>query len=192
MVIQRFLSLRTTSSSSRSHGGRPDGPGASATKYITAGLSQQSLVRVSAWLHRFYIFLALNNDLSSPSNVVLSQVEDNDLDLDFLAYVADEDKGRTRVQAATRAINFIRGMMKIPRLSDDPRIALLRQGVLRAQPHAPRGALPFPPVLLFVIADTWGSSSTWWKRMVALLLVVCFLSLLRGAGVLTVPNRTVV
>ena len=147
---------------------------------------------MAAWLQRFYIFLAFNNDLSSPVHVVLPQVEDNNLALDFLAHVADENKGRSRVQSAMRAINFIRRMMDIPSLAGDPRAALLKQGVLRSQPHAPRGALPFPPVLLFAIADAWGSSPTWWKRMVATMLAVCFLSLLRGAGILTVPNRTVV
>ena len=65
-VIQRFLSLQDTPTD---HGGANrsrSGPNPAATKYITAGLSQQSLVRVSAWLHRFYMFLAFNNDLSSP------------------------------------------------------------------------------------------------------------------------------
>lgn len=191
-MIQKFLLLQPTAAgaSGAAYPGRA--PGSAATKYITAGLSQQSLVRVSAWLHRFYVFLAFNNDLSSPSNVFFSQVGDNELALDFLAHVADENKGRSRVQAAVRAINFIRGIMKIPTLSDDPRVAMLREGVLRTHPHAPKGALPFPPVLLFAIADVWGNSTTWWKRMVALLLVICFLSLLRGAGVLTVPNGTVV
>ena len=192
LVIQRFLSLQPASVGRHGTARSSGGPNSAATKYITAGLSQQSLVRVSAWLQRFYVFLAFNNDLSSPSNVVLPQVRDNDLALDFLAYVADEDKGRSRVQVATRAINFIRRMMKIPPLSDDPRVAMLKAGVLRTHPHAPKGALPFPPVLLFAIADAWGNSTSWWKRMVALLLTVCFLSLLRGAGVLTVPNRTVV
>ena len=143
-------------------------------------------MRVSAWLQRFYIFLALNNGSLSPANVALHQVEDNDLALDFLAYVVDENRGPHPRSSRHRR------MMKIPPLSDDPRVAMLREGVLRTHLHAPRGALPFPPVLLFAIADAWGASTRWWKRIVALLLVVCFLSLLRGAGILTVPNGSVV
>ena len=190
--VQRFLSLPPSASAAdRPHASR-GGPSSSATKYITAGLSQQSLVRVAAWLRRYYTYLAAANDPASPSTVFRPQVEDNDVALDFLAYVADEGLGRTRVGAALRAVNFIRRMMKIAPLTDDPRTALLREGVLRSRPHAPKGALPFPAVLLFAIADVWGSSTRWWKRMVALLPILAFRSLLRGAGILTVPNRTVV
>ena len=186
MKISRFMSGNSPVASQILNGPQH------ATKYITAGLSQQSLVRVAAWLRRYYTFLASRNDPSLRPPVLLPQVEDNDLALDFLAHVADENRGRTRVQAALRAVNFIRRMMAIAPLSDDPRTALLREGVLRSQPHAPKGALPFPPLLLFAIAVSWGSSSTWWKRMVALILLVAFLALLRGSGVLTVPNGTVV
>ena len=85
----------------------------------------------------------------------------NDLALKFLAFVADEDKGRTRVGAALRAVNFIRKLIGVQDLSNDPRVALLREGVLRLQPHAPSGAVSFPVKLLVAIAQRWGSSSTW-------------------------------
>lgn len=118
-------------------------------------------------------------------------VNDNDLALRFLAATADENKGRTRVSAALRAVNFIRRLIGVTPLSDDPRIPMLREGVLRLQPHAPTGAVPFPVKLLVAVAHRWGASSKWWKRMVAAIMATAFLSLLRGAGVLSIPNGTV-
>ena len=123
--------------------------------------------------------------------VTRSHVADNDLALSFLAEVADENKGRTRVGAAIRAINFLRKMTALPLLSDDPRTTMLKEGVLRALHHAPSGALPFPGVLLLAIVEAWEFSPHWWERMTALLLMITFSSLLRGGGILTVPVNTV-
>ena len=64
-------------------------------------------------------------------------VADNDLALQFQACVTDEDKDRTRVGAALRAVNFIRRLIGVPALSDDPRVALFREGVICLQPHVP-------------------------------------------------------
>ena len=68
---------------------------------------------------------------------------------------------------------------------------MLREGVLRSAPHAPSGALPFPGVLLIAIMDAWEFSPRWWERMTAIILLISFISLLRGAGILTVPANTV-
>ena len=54
---------------------------------------------------------------------------------EFLALVANERKGRTRVAAAIRAMNFIRRLLGIRPISEDPRTTLLQEGVLRTFPH---------------------------------------------------------
>ena len=118
-------------------------------------------------------------------------IADVNVMLEFLAFVADQNKGRTRVASAIRTINFIRRLLALDSLAGDPRVALLSEGVRRLRPHVPRGALPFPVILLTAIAQTWGSSQVWWKRMVATILVTAFLSLLRGAGILSAPRGTV-
>ena len=115
----------------------------------------------------------------------------NGLALEFVATIADEKKGRTRVAAAIRALNFVRNFLGITPISDDPRTQLLQEGVLRANPHLPRGAPPFPPPAVVAIASRWGRSRVWWKRMVATFVFVDFLTLLRGAGLRAVPRRGV-
>lgn len=81
----------------------------------------------------------------------------------------------------------MRKILKIPLLKSDPRLAMLKQGVLRAAPHNPSGALPLAVVMALSIANTWGRSRVWWKVMIALLTLIMFLSLLRGAGALSIP-----
>ena len=160
-------------------------------KYITAGLSRNSLSRIASWANKFHQYVEHESLTRGHSKVVPALVIDNNVALDFLAKTADEDLGRTRVAAALRALNFVRKLLGVPALSDDPRVSLLREGVLRLQPHAPSGAVPFPVKLLVAIAQVWGSSSKWWKRMTAAIITTAFLSLLRGAGVLSIPNQTV-
>ena len=160
-------------------------------RYITAGISQNSLTRIASWACKLRGFLDDEAFSSGHSRVTSAMVADNDIALKFLAHVADEDKGRTRVAAALRAVNFIRKLIGLPCLSEDPRVPLLKEGVLRLHPHAPTGAVPFPVKLLVAVAMRWGASSTWWKRMVAAIMVSAFMALLRAAGILTVPNGTV-
>lgn len=88
----------------RAASGTPD----SALKYITAGLSCNSLVRIAAWATKLHDFLRGKAFLRGHAHVTPHMAADNALALDFLAVTADEDKGRTRVDAALRAINFVR------------------------------------------------------------------------------------
>ena len=75
----------------------------------------------------------------------------NDVAFGFLAQVADEEGGRSRVSASIRAINFLRGLMGIPSLGDDPRTRMLSRGVNRVNPHVPNGAAPFPSFIVAAI-----------------------------------------
>ena len=64
---------------------------------------------------------------------------------------------------------------------------MLKQGVLRSIPHNPSGALPLACIMVLAIVKRWGNSRTWWKVMVASLIIIMFMSLLRGAGALSIP-----
>ena len=161
------------------------------TKYITAGLSAGSLSRISSWSGKLQSFLLARARRLGHPRVTPEMMADVNNMLAFLAFVADQKKGRTRVSAALRAINFVRRLLALRPLADDPRVTLLVEGVRRLQPHLPKGAIPLPVILLSAVADTWGASKVWWKRMVATILIIAFLSLMRGAGILTVPDGTV-
>ena len=162
-----------------------------AADYITAGLSIDSWQRYVSWLRKFGAYLqvlAFDKGKTRPTPRMMAH---NGIALEFLAMVADERRGRTRAAAALRAINFVRSFLGLPRLSDDPRAALLIRGVARYNPHKPKGAVPFPVVAIIAIVQAWGSSPLWWRRMVALAIFLAFVALLRGKGLLCIPRRGV-
>ena len=157
-------------------------------KYVTAGLGANSWARISSWLVKFRQFLdvtALDNGGLRASPEIM---QCDATALDFLAMIADEDNGRTRVAAAARAIEFVRRILGIRPLADDPRTKLLREGVLRYRPHKPKGALPFPVIAVVAIANEWGRHKNWWRRSAALAIYIAFVALLRGAGLLGIPR----
>ena len=160
----------------------------SAARWITAGLSVGSLQRITSWLRKFLVYLIgrVNDAGTKLSHRVFNN---NEIALDFLAAVADEDAGMMRPQAAVRAIDFIRKLLGVRELKADPRTRMLLEGVRRANPRLPVGALPFPPFMLAAVATRWGNSKCWWKRMVALMTLLAFLAMLRGAELVAVPRR---
>ena len=160
-------------------------------EYVAAGISAGSLSSIASWLRKFLDYVckrAWSRGRIGPSRRMFN---DNDVALGFLAHVADEQRGRTRVGAAVRAIDFARRLIGVTPLGDDPRTPMLKQGVLRCFPHKPQGAVPLPAFMLIAIVSAWGSHKTWWRRMTAVILMVAFRALLRAAGVLSIPLKGV-
>lgn len=158
---------------------------------LTFWTTRRSLSRISSWLKLFKKFLLEFEECHGSDKIRRATVANLDVCLEFLAEVAGQHKGRTRVVAAARALDFVRAVFGWSLLKGDPRTALLKRGALRLQPHKPRGASPFPAVAMAAIASKWGRSSTWWKRMVATIVVIAFVDLLRGAGILSIPRKGV-
>ena len=69
------------------------------------------------------------------------------------------------------------------------RCKLLMEGVRRANPKAPSGALPFPGFILVAIVRAWGDSHIRWISMLATMAMLAFLAMLRGAKVVGVPSE---
>ena len=138
----------------------------------------------------FLLFRARERGRSRPSSKWMA---DNGVALDFLASVAAENKSNTRVSEAIWAIDFIRPILGIQDLKLDPRCSrsLLVAGVRRMNPKVPHQTRPIPAVMVMAIAAAWSSSRTWWKRMVALMVLASFLALVCGADILCVPLKGV-
>ena len=162
---------------------------ARVTHYVAAGVSDSSLQAIASWLRQFLQFLcdvAWSKGRLGPSAKMFA---DNDFALRFLAKVADQNKGRTRVTAAVRAIDFARRLLGVTPLGEDPRTPMLKRGVLRAFPHKPKGAVPLPAFMMMAIVCAWSRARQWWKRMTALVTILSFLALLRVAGTLAIPSN---
>ena len=113
---------------------------------------------MTAWLRTYTQFLREFPEDEDGRPLTPKMAASNSMALEFLAEVADENKGRTRVAAAIRAIDFLRSLLGIPPLKADPRTTMLKRGVLRMHPHTVRGAIPFPAIAMSAIVIKWGSS----------------------------------
>ena len=162
-----------------------------AAVFITAGLTADSWSRIAVWLTRFFEFIssaARRKGLRRPTPKLMAS---NSIALEFLASVANECTGHTRVNAALRGVNFARSLLGIPSLLEDPRTPLLLKGVRKMFGKNPKGANPFPEIAVVAIAQKWGRATQWWKRMTALAIFLGFVSLLRGSGLLGIYRRGV-
>jgi len=156
---------------------------------MTRGLTGEVWQRMARWLGKFKTFIMQREGKPLLADIMRARIASNALALDFLTAVELEDLGRTRPAAAAGAVEFIRKVMSLPLLSADPRVGILKKAVLRSHPHIPKGAYPIHEIMVLAIADTWGTSKDWWRRMVATIILLTFLALLRGAGILSVPMK---
>ena len=103
----------------------------SAEELITQGLGVESWARIASWLEKYEQFLQRCARDAGFYGLEPEDFADNTLALNFLAAVNEEGRGHTRVNAACRAIEFLRSLLKISPLGDDPRVAFLKRGVKR-------------------------------------------------------------
>ena len=107
-TISSFARFAPSASRRRSLSQLVDPHQGSAVKYITAGVGAASWARIASWLRKFEFFTAEMAAASGRATIPAKMFRHNGLALEFLVRVADEGKGRTRVAAAIRALNFVR------------------------------------------------------------------------------------
>ena len=159
------------------------------TQLISEGAGAQLWSKMASWLRAFRAFLNKRAGRPVSRHTFRNQVASNALALDFLTHVARENKGVTRPAQAARALNFLRLSFGFPPLDTDPRASLITRAVKRNTPHVTRGARPVPPFMITAIGESWGDSEEWWRVMVATIMLAAFQTLLRAAGILSVPRR---
>ena len=117
-TIVSFARFAPSASRRRSLSQSVNAKSGSAVNYITAGVGAASWTRIAAWLRKYTSFLTQVAESSGKGAVSAKMIRHNGLALDFLARIADEGRGRTRVAAAIRALNFIRYHLIPPRPPD--------------------------------------------------------------------------
>ena len=104
----------------------------------------------------------------------------------FLANVANEKPAApTRIVSAKRAINLLRAIAKQPPLDDNIFIRYMARGARNATVRTKKQAPALLALYIAIIIHKWGRSKIWWKRMVALMLLLAFCAVARGAGVVS-------
>ena len=113
-------------------------------------------------------------------------VMSNRVPLAFLANIARNRPGETTsVKAAKRAINFLRSLCGSPPLDDDLNIRLLARAARTSVSRTVRQSPAMSIHLVHAIYTVWGSSSVWWKRMIALMVLMAICTVARGAEVVS-------
>ena len=102
----------------------------------------------------------------------------------FLASVVREDHDAlTRIGAAKRAINLLRAFAQGAPLDANPTVRFLAKGACNAVVKTTRQSPAMLAVFIAAIVHKWGDSQVWWQRQVALMTLLSFCALARGAGV---------
>lgn len=97
----------------------------------------------------------------------------------FLVSVANEDKGSSRPVAARRALSRQRKQAQLLSLNEDPRITALIAGVRNARPKLKKQMESLDVSDVAAVVESWGSSTCWWKMMLAVMVAAGFLTLMR-------------
>ena len=149
-----------------------------SVELITVGLDLQGWKRYLSWLSKFKFFLKDRAAQPVTAATLGTLIANNAAAVDFLSAVAKEDQGRSRPGTAAGALEFLRRVAGLPSIYADPRVTYLKRGVLKANPHTPKGARPLPELFLKAITEVWGRDDLWWKRMTTVVMQIAFFTLL--------------
>ena len=163
-----------------------------ADRVIIDALSVSTWERNASWAVKFANYIREFCPDLVDGDSVAPAVARQDVIFGFLSKVDEDHPGtKTVVKSARRAINALRSFMGLPTLENDLRTSLLiRAGKMRLVRTVKQSA-GIPIVMLVAITSSWGQSPIWWKRQVALMILVGVLALARGAGVTSCLSRGV-
>ena len=150
---------------------------------ISKAMEAGSWSRIASWVKKFRAYVASNNGDGQPDVPVAQLLSSDRWAVSFLARVLREDpKAKTRVDAAKRAINHLRAFAKAAPLDDNVMARLLSRTAKRARVSTVRKAAKLELVFIQAIANAWGLSDSWWRRQVALMVLLAFCAIARGGG----------
>ena len=157
-------------------------------------MTKGSWGRNASWAAKFqkYVRRACPPLATIPDGMARA-VMSNRLPLAFLANVAREKpKTKTCVDAAKRALNFLRATLGGKPLDSNANVRLLARSVRHAIARTVRQSPALPAVFAQAILMKWGVSRAWWKRMTALMVLLALCTLARGAEVVSCRREGIV
>ena len=153
-----------------------------ARSLIAGAMTKGSWSRNKAWATKFVRYVhAACPEMIKVRGLGAAFMSDSVV-LAFLARITKEKPGtKTCVTAAKRAINFVRSLAGGSPLDKILSVRLLARAVRRSSARTVRQSPAFPIAFARAIIASWGSSDTWWKRMVALMIAMALCMMARGA-----------
>ena len=121
-----------------------------------------------------------------------SFIQDEQLILAFLASVAKEQpRATSRVDAAKRALNFVRDVAGLRPLDKNINIRMLAKATRGRRAVTVRQSPHMPVSFLHCMISGWGSSHIWWQCQVVLMILLAFCSVGRGDEICSCLRRGV-
>ena len=157
-----------------------------ANDLIINGLSLSSWERNASWTQKFKSYVMDKCPTLATGGSIARAVTHDVVALAFLAHVDKTNPGKkTVVSSARRALNMLRGFMGHQSLHNHAQSNLLARASTREVVTTVRQSAGIPPVMLASLISSWGYSTTWWERQTVLMVIVGFITLSRGAGVVS-------
>ena len=97
----------------------------------------------------------------------------------FIAHIAEEDKGVGRARSARAALSTYRTRRGWTTLTTDPAIKAIVDGVESANPRTKRQSAGLTAAMVRYIVKKWGTSKSWWRRQIATMVCLGFVSIMR-------------
>ena len=131
--------------------------------------------------HREYV--KANTDIS-----LQEATKSQKIPLAFLASVARANAGKSQpVESAKRAVNLLRGVIGAPPLESQLMVKMLAKGFRNLAVKTKKQNPAMLATFVAAIVARWGVEPMWWKRQVALMVLLMFCTVGRGAEISSCP-----
>ena len=155
-----------------------------AQRVIAQAVTQSSWDRNASWVKKFTEYVSTHCKTLLQKYGTSRTLTSDTIATAFLAHVVKEQpNAHTRITSAKRAVNLLRAFARKEPLDSNASIRFLARGARKALVRTKRQSPALLAVYVAAIISTWGDSLVWWKRQVALMVLVTFCTLGRGAGV---------
>lgn len=152
-----------------------------ADTLIAEAVTKSTWARNKSWIGKFTAYVFEKRPAIKQEPNLSSAFADEQLILAFLAHVAAEQpKAKTRVDAAKRAINFVRSIADLPSLDENASIKMLAKATRARSVSSVRQSPHLPSSFLHCVMHDWGASDIWWKWQITLMTFLAFCSIGRG------------
>ena len=158
---------------------------------IAQAVSVGSWKRNEAWIHKFQDYVTrVAQQPDDQCRPVRTLIQDEQLILAFLAAVAREKpEAKTRVDAAKRALNFVRSIAGLHPLDQNINIRMLAKATRNRRVVTVKQSPHLPVSFIHCMMSDWGMSAIWWKRQTVLMTLLAFCSMGRGDEVCACLRR---
>ena len=161
-----------------------------AQHVISQAVTASSWDRNASWVRKFSQYISTHCQGQLRAFGAMRTVTSDTIATAFLASVVKENPGAyTRITAAKRAINLLRAFARKPPLDNNPSVRFLARGARKAVVRTKRQSPALLAVYVAAIVYKWGFSKVWWKSQVALMALLTFCTLARGAGITACLRR---